>query len=427
MVAKEAMIHEFRRTNDPGLLAQQFYALHLTRQGVPSDEVVRQVLLKRREWSRLRQAGTQADWSSSEYGKTIVRLVGRAVTQYFGAGGTGVEGANLAILTYEDMVRGDRVSLAARRVTTQFADWQDRVASPEETFFEYQQRRYATDEQFAANVWDPLFLNAYGFRPTSDDATVLDNYPEFARHESLRSVLSSQQNAEALLGIVTEVQRANLQELRETRRTVEDVRGVLAVNTNVQRETWALLARAEYRQERARRAALEDAGRRATAGLAVHLIGALDPDLAAQARAVSQGVFRVREATAQYAAAAAELGAGSFAAQMILANGYVAAAFMVMNALAETGPSVDDLILQQVGALRQEVATLRSEMHERFDDVFRVMLGGFDTLRAGDARILEGLDGVRVELRSARIQLGEVAGMQMELPLLLERTRSFPR
>ena len=189
LLAKHAMVHEYRQSRDPGLLAEQLYALHLYRQQVPPQEIVTRALAKRRDWTRLRRAALYGDWHANDYGKTATRLIGRAATQWLGAGGIGVELANLAILTYEDALRGERVSRAAQRLTEDVNEWQERMASSEEALFDLVRQTYANDSAFREDVWDVLFLGRYGFRPNSTDQTVLDNYPDFAQHASIREIL----------------------------------------------------------------------------------------------------------------------------------------------------------------------------------------------------------------------------------------------
>ena len=96
-LAQHAMIHHFRQSRDPGLLAEQLLAADLYRRRVHTETIVSTVASKRREWARLRRSAVTGQWTAEEYLKTTTRLLGRAATQIAGAGGTGVEVANLAI------------------------------------------------------------------------------------------------------------------------------------------------------------------------------------------------------------------------------------------------------------------------------------------------------------------------------------------
>ena len=134
-LARAAMVYQFRQTRDPGLLAEQVYALDLYMNGVPSDDIVKRTIAKRQEWARLKETAIRGDYRASEFGKTIARAFGRIATQRLGLGGSGVEVVNLGFQAYENYMAGRAVPRAAQRLVEEIREGDEEFTRPEATVF----------------------------------------------------------------------------------------------------------------------------------------------------------------------------------------------------------------------------------------------------------------------------------------------------
>ena len=204
-VVVHAMAYHFRKTRDPGLLAEQFFSIKLYREGKRHREIVRRTLDKRREWRRLRQAALTGEWSASEKAKTVTRAFGRLASQLSGAGSTGVEAANLGILYYEDWIRGKTLPRAAYRLAEEYAKVDADFQSPENSVSQQVLSAYRSAEYRKA--WNTLFEPLYGFTPAAKITDVLEKYPEFEQHVSLIGILDETRNTSSALGQIRELQR----------------------------------------------------------------------------------------------------------------------------------------------------------------------------------------------------------------------------
>ena len=423
-LAKEAMVYHFRRTGDPGLLAEQLYAVEQYRKNVDPQQIVVDGLAKRREWRQLREAGIDGEWEANGYRTTALRLVGRAASQGLNAGSAGVEVANLAIRFYENSHRGDIVSRAAQRQAEEFRKWQEAAenpTSPEGQVFELTRRTCEESAVFCKEVWEPLFLQYYGFSPNSSDQAVLESYPEFANQENVLKVLELQgaqigSNAytQRLLNIVVDTQRENVDAIAETRENIAKTREGVADG----QEYWAREEKL-YNEQRARKIDdIEVAGQHAAVTMAATFIGFSNPSLGRQVRATSDAVFRARKAMDRFESAI-ELGASDTAAGLLLANDYLSVGLMLVGTFMDTGPTGDELILEQIGRLREEVQELRQEMHERFNQVYDALIEGFGAVLKNDEIMFDILESIASEMGNARSRLSDIGRVQLDTQRIL--------
>ena len=420
LLAREAMAYHFRVTKDPGFLAEQLYAATLHRQDVPPDEIRQRTLAKRRDWERLRREAIHGEWHANPYGQTITRLLGRAATHFRGAGGTGVEIANLAILAYEDLLTGVHVSRSAQRLVEEFDAWQDYLRSPEDSIVQLIQTTYGESATFREDIWDPLFLPLLGFRPTSPDLVVLDSYPQFARHEAISTVTSSlatnAQNLTALRGLQTET----LAYLRENRAKIASLATTLAQREATQQERWAAEQAARDRRRQEQAAIFEMAAHRSAVNLAATVVGFGNPQLGRRIRATNDAVFRAREAVDAYDAAIAS-GVAEGVARLALTSSWFGLGLMLFDAVSATGPPTERIIIEEIEELRRQVAQLRHEMHDRFDHIHATLLKGFDALAANDRALLEVIRSVEADIRNTRLQLDDVREVLLDTQAILLR------
>ena len=409
-LAHEAMVFHVRATNDPSLLAEQLYAATLHRQGVSPSDIVQRTLVKRREWARLRREGIQGEWNINPYGQTVIRLLGRAATQLADAGGTGVELANLGLLAYEDVMRGRAVSRSAQRLAEEIATWQD--AFPEDGMAQLFVTTYAESAEYR-DAWDPLFLPILGFRPTSPDSEVLQHYPSFANHEALSNLVASSASLERTFQLLRTYQTRNLLLLRSVSTRIVAANEA-AADTRVQREV------EEAARQRQRRDQFEAAGYRSAVSLAATIVGLQDPILAQQIHVTNNAVFSALDATRAYEVALIQ-GMNPVLAGTMLGNAWVGIGVTLMDSALATGPPADQIIVDQITALREQVAALGSELHGRFNHIQALLLAGFDGLAANTRVAIEALRAVTTEIRSARLQLDEAAQMEVDTQAILLR------
>ena len=402
---REAMVHHFRQTKDPGLLMEQLYAMNLYDQNIAREDIVARTLEKRREWTRLRQAGLHGEWNASEYAATLTRLLGRAASQTVGLGSMGVEAANGIILAYEDSMRGNRVSRSAQRLAEQLADWQESIVSPEENVVDLFQQKYVREPDFR-DVWDDLFLTTYGFRPDSTNHDVLQAYPAFQNHSAILEVVALGTDHQALLTAVQDTQKQSLEVLTATRQQLSrlDLRTM---------EHWAQAAQQRERRRLAAIEAVELAGYRAAGNLAAIAIGLNDEVLGRQIHATNTAIFGAREALKAFEQAV-ELGASPRAAGLVLAGDFASLGLALIGTFADTGPNPDALILGELANLRAEVQQLRQEMHERFDQLYGLMVDGFQLVLENQAGMQRQLRSIQEALQDTRMQLHQIAGMQLD-------------
>ena len=411
--AREAMVWDYRRTQDPGSLAEQMLAEELFNRGVPHEGIVDQVLAKRREWAALKETATTGAWHADKYATVAARGLGRLASHYLGGGGVGVEVADLMIMAYEDQMAGHEVPRATQRLAEELHEQDDNLASPEDNVFALVEETYRKQPRFR-RTWDELFLPKYGFTPDASDQTVMDRVPDFADHELIARIRDALNEGgdqtKALLDVAE--------------RSWEDAR-----TQQAQRD-----AEAARRQEE-QRATFDTAGYRAAGNLAATVIGFSDPELGRQIRATNDAVFRVRDAIEAFEAAR-DVGANLTLASFALTGNVVGASLALMSAFGDSGPSADEIILEQIHKLREEVQEVRKEMHERFDQVrnemHRRFEGVHDQLDGMYASTVEAFNVVLGEnrenheqvvngLEDARLQLAGIAGTQLDTQFILVR------
>ena len=235
----------------------------------------------------------------------------------------------------------------------------------------------------------------------------------------------NQTDTTALFAILDKVHSGTARELRDLRSAVATLSSDTANTAAQQQANWALLRDAEARRREARVAAIREAGIRSTVDLIATLLDANRPRLGAQVRAASEAMFRVRESMKLYTEAVSSAGGSTFGAQAILVNGYVSAGLILMNAFIDAGPSADEVILEQIGQLREEVQEMRVDMHQRFDEVQRQLFEGFRIVIDQGARAAQELDSILTQIRRARSELGVVAGIGIDATTILRRQHEF--
>ena len=132
---------------------------------------------------------------------------------------------------------------------------------------------------------------------------------------------------------------------------------------------------AERRLE-AERAQIRLDGLRATSFMISSLVGVHDRKLGTQMAAIGNAAIEISSAiTAFKAAAEITSGLAEGLAAAAMTGNIVGAVMTVVNALLDTGPSFEQVVLEEIGALRDQVEQVRKEMHGRFDRIERQIAG----------------------------------------------------
>ena len=103
------------------------------------------------------------------------------------------------------------------------------------------------------------------------------------------------------------------------------------------------------------------------------IVGFSDPKLGHEITAVGSAALKIGESITQFSKTVTALGAaaqfGDALASAVLTGNIVQAALSIISAFIDQGPSPEQMILDEVGKLRDQVNQLHQEMTERFDHI----------------------------------------------------------
>ncbi len=158
----------------------------------------------------------------------------------------------------------------------------------------------------------------------------------------------------------------------------------------------------------------------------VQLIGLVNPKLAGQVETIKHATVATEAAVSSYLAAVREFKALGTAASIKdklkltsssfdFASGLVGIGFQIFSMFGDSGPTADQIILEQIQRLSQQIEGLRMEMHDRFDRIDGALNAILETLhnRFGqidyNQRIIIGdLNTIRTELISIQARLNRL-------------------
>ena len=192
----------------------------------------------------------------------------------------------------------------------------------------------------------------------------MESDPNFAQHEQIGEILNTANDSNVLLSQVHGIQEHILGSIDGTWKRINDI----AQDVRFTRERWAIEERQLKDARLARVKTIEMEGYRSAANLAATFIGMHDPKLGRQIEATTSAYFGLRQAIDAYESAIAD-GASSALAGLMLTGNAVGVGLALVGTFMDTGPTADELILQEIGRLREQVENMRREMHSRFDEV----------------------------------------------------------
>ena len=403
-LAQKAMLHAFyAKRRDPRMLLEQMHFFTLVADGADATEVEEALLAKRAEWAGLTSTAASGRYELGKWTKATLLTGARALSQHYKLGSAGVEPMKAAIESVEGWLSGAAVSRAAHRRLEQ--ERNQLGDGSEEDAYGAVVAGFSNLPPAVQEVWCRAFCGVYGFRPDATDSEVMDNYPEFRDSENLARILERTEREATTNELVLRV----LSDLHEDRHSAR-------VAADRERET----------EEGRRRRQVEREGEHAAVDL---LASFASPELASQIRAVNGAVFAVREAAESFEEAR-RIGADLNLASITLAWNAVGAATVLASALMDSSPSIDEVILEEVGKLREDVHILRMEVRDGFNRVGGDMRTGFETAREHLDLVYEdviaGLDILRREngggfrdvikrFEDSEERLQEIAGVQLDM------------
>lgn len=409
---KIAMIHQWSRNDDYVTPTALLKAAVMARNGQSKDDIISAITQLRAQHAKNERAGLRRDWQVSEDYKTMIRHVGGLAGVGIGAYGKlpGLSNVtefvtDLGIMTYETLARDKKVIQASRALGTTYHN----VAGAEkhiadyvgETWLEYSVLQEVFSEQFA-----PILRVS----PNDTFNEINQKLPHLLLHTNVSTILEIVSNRTALSD--DEIETLTM----TTRDIFSDVRMI-----RQQRQTQTDHAIQKAR-DRITRESL-----RSGAFIAATALGYVDPDLGRHFQAISSAAFQMDDAITNFRAAVDLSEDLTGAASLTLTANYIGAALTVVSAFGNTGPTPEQIILQEIMALRQDVRNLRFEMHNRFGIVERRMAIIYSDLDATlkDLVVMlqrqnRTLEGIVTTLRTMQNQISASTSLLLDRSILLE-------
>ena len=169
-------------------------------------------------------------------------------------------------------------------------------------------------------------------------------------------------------------------------------------------DSWAVLAAVENAEQERLRKRTDMANARTALGGAVALIGLAGPEaqnFGRQTLAVADAALGVQGAVDAFNAAA-EIGASTSLASLALSGNLVSVGLGLIGSVIDTGPSADEIIIEEIGKLRAQVEDLRVEMHDRFDGVHEHLDRVVERLDTGFELLSEDIAYVSAQLEDVQ-------------------------
>lgn len=164
---------------------------------------------------------------------------------------------------------------------------------------------------------------------------------------------------------------------------------------------------------------------RASISVLYNLAGFVDPDLAGQIAVVGDSAIQIADSLNGWLTAVSGMDtlteAGALST-VIMTGNVLGAVMNVVSLFGDSAPTPDQLILEEIGKLRQEVSELRSEMHDRFDRIdeelnaiYSTMQERFDLIDIQLGKINGKLDAIQESLLALDLRLSRLERNTFEL------------
>lgn len=111
------------------------------------------------------------------------------------------------------------------------------------------------------------------------------------------------------------------------------------------------------------------------------IMGQIDPKLGKQVSTIGTSTIQVGEALNNWLKGVSGLKGLASLSTVVMTGNVLTAVMNVVSLFGETQPTPEQMILEEIGKLRQQVNQLRQEMHSRFDRIDRVLNAIYTTMQ----------------------------------------------
>lgn len=281
--------------------------------------------------------------------------------------------------------------------------------------------RAAQDPAFAQK-YDSLFAGELGLRLSDfNPRAYLSQDPNNPLHRTLLEHMRDDGALEVSLNELRDLARSEFSKINTS---IDEIQGTLAqlnaqqqdlvdfMNDQQAREEARALAEAEAAEHELRLAAAESALTTIST-----LTGLVNPRLGKQIEVVGSSVIQIGETVRGWMQATAGLSALETLTSLstVIATGNALAAVMtIVSLFGEQGPSPEQMILEEIGKLREQIDQLGEEMHDRFDRVDEQLNTIYDTMQ-------ERFDQIDLQLGRINGSLVEIQQSLLNLDMRLSR------
>jgi hypothetical protein len=234
--------------------------------------------------------------------------------------------------------------------------------------------RARTEPQFA-KVWDKYFApDGHLSIATFDAKTFLAAYPDTPIPQQVRDAVRPDGSMEISLADLEKLAKdefgkinASIDDMQKTLVTLSAQQGELVdfMRDQQKRQAAQALAEAKAKEHQLR---LEAAS--STVSIVSTLVGLKYPERGRQIAVVGGSLIKVGDSLTGYVKTVAGMSALSASLSSVVLTGNVLGAVMnIVSLFGPQQPTPEQLILEEIGKLRQQVNELRTEMHTRFDQI----------------------------------------------------------
>jgi hypothetical protein len=215
---------------------------------------------------------------------------------------------------------------------------------------------------------------------------------------------------------------ASIDDMQKTLVEIDAQQGVIIDYINDQQKQQAMqaLAAAEAAEQQLSLDAF-----RASFSIVANLISFIDPEFGQNLSVAGDAAVQIADALNGWLTATSGLSAladVSSLSTIVMTGNVLGAVMNVINLFGDSGPSPDQMILEEIGKLRQEVNQLRTEMHDRFDrideelnQIYSTMQERFDLIDIQLGKINGKLDVIQESLVALDLRLSRLERNTFEM------------
>ena len=380
------------------------------------DDVVRHMVATRQA---VNAAGI-SDTSARTTYATVIKVIDAV------SGVPGVSIGTPMVKALLDATIGGTISASAEvedAVTSAYQNyrWMDALYAVQERAWGQLTRAAALDGDLAA-AWDGAIGAQLNVRATATTEQLLAD-PLLATYINTEAILEHLGNEQAYLAALRTELRAALDRVSGQNSEILDRMAAADLKYPVgpgpkptPQDYTNALAEAASRQ-----VAIDAAG--SAVGILATLAGFADEKAGKEVLAVGKAAISIATAINQYLPTVAGLSLsdaiGSLSTVMLTGN--VLGAVMTLAPLfLGSGPTEHELVMQEIGKLREQVGQLRTEMHDRFDRVEAMLTAIYDDVMSIMQRMSNDLGGVIRDLDAIKRQINGLESRVDQLSLSMQ-------